>query len=801
MFNFTKKSLKDSGLFNSINYWLLLFLVTALPLFVLTISHVPSLMVKIFVGGSLVFLSLLFFAVKHIKNQEITLPKSFILGAVWLLPLAYLFSSLFTSGSQTFFGEQLMMDSTVFMLVLAIILTITAVTLNTFKKALGLYMAMLLSASLLAIAEVYIFFVARHSLQDLGLQSISLVGTLNDLGIFFGLITIFVLLSLVLLPITKMVRSALWVVLAFSIFFLVVVNLAALWWILGGFSLSFFIFSFSNSYFSKSGVKFDQLSIASLVVFILTMFFIFGTPLTQKITGWTNVGEFDVRPSWGTTVSIADQSLSDSSVIFGTGPGTFSNVWSRYMPLGINVTAFWLTPFPYGIGLVPTSVVTTGLLGLLAWVLFFGVFIWKGSRSMLFPSDSSQDSIAEYIKVTSFISALYLWINTVIQVPSPVLVIYATILTGVFVASLSFGSDSKKHLTLAFRDNPRVGFAITFVLSLAVLGSVGGVYGFATRYIAEAYFQKAAHLATEEGKIDESYDFVTKAIERSKVDVYYRLLSNLDMVQVKKLIAQNKPPEEIKEEYEKLLVRSISNAMEATKLDKNDYQNWENLGNIYHSNIPYGVDGVVDSALSSYDQALTMHPNSPSLYYVKAVLEHSRGDSEKAREYVQKAITLRNQYTDAIFLLAQIQIENNEIQSAIKSVEAITLFNPLDSVAFFQLGLLHYAAEEFQSSVRAFEKALGIYSEYANARYFLGLSYWRLGNNARALEEFKKVKETNPENAEVASVIANLEAGKEPFVETATTTVADIQERSELPFEDGQGIKMLPRDVPANLTE
>jgi tetratricopeptide (TPR) repeat protein len=470
------------------------------------------------------------------------------------------------------------------------------------------------------------------------------------------------------------------------------------------------------------------------------------------------------------------------------------------MPSSINVTAFWLTPFPYGIGLVPTSVITTGLLGALAWFTFFVVFLWRGSRNMLLSTDSSQGSIADYIRVTSFVAALYLWINTIIQVPSPVLVIYAALLTGVFIASLNFGASSSKYFSFAFRDNPRVGFAITLVLTLATLGSVGGIYGLTTRYKAEAYFQQAARLVSEEGKIDDAFVLTTKAIESNRADIYYRFISNLDMVRIQNLVAQNKPPEEIKEEYQELLTRAIKNAMEATILDELDYQNWVNLGNIYQSNIPYGVDGVMDSAIGAYDQALTLHPNSPSIYYAKAVLEHARGDNVKAREYVQNAITMRNQYTDAIFLLAQIQIENNEVADAIKSVEAITLFNPLNAVAFFQLGLLHYAAEEFPRSIEAFGRAVEINPDYANARYFLGLSYWRLGNNANALEEFRKVQATNPDNAEVVSVIANLEAGKEPFAQAATSTAADIQGRAGLPI-TGAGESAILDPGVGNLTQ
>ncbi len=787
IFNSNKQS-KSSEILNSLGYWALLLLVVVLPIFVFTSSNVPSLMVKIFVGGSLVFIALLFFAIQYIRAQEIQIPKSLILFGVWALPFAYILSSVFTPKGQAFFGEQLTMDSTVFMLIIAIAVTVTAMTLNSIKRSLGLYLSMLGAVTILSLAEIVIFF-ARDNVSTWGLQSVSLVGTLNDLAVFFGLIAIFVMLSLILLPITALVRGVLWVVLFASSFFLIVANLTVLWWIMGAFSLAFLVYSISNAYFSKK-VLLDNISFASLFVFALSAYFIFGGPLTGDIASWANVGEYDVRPSWPTTIAMADRVLGEESLLFGSGPGTFSNVWFKYLPVNINVTAFWLTPFPYGIGLVPTSFVTTGLIGALAWFAFFVLFVWRGARNLLV-SDESFGNVGDYIKITSFVAALYIWINTVIQVPSPVIVLYGAILTGVFIASLHFNAGSSKYFKIVFKDNPKVGFLVTLILTCTALGSLGGVYGLSSRYVAEANFQRAAKIVSEEGqnpeKLDEAYVYATKAIESTKSDVYYRFISNIDAIRIQNLLSQGKPAEEIKEEYEGLLARSITNAKEATALDKYDYQNWANLGNIYHNNIQYGVEGVIDSAISAYDEALVQRPNAPSVLYAKAVLEHSRGDNVKSREYIEKAITMRNQYTDAIFLLAQLQIENNEVQNAIKSVEAITLFNPRNAVAFFQLGLLHYAAEEFTKAVQAFERATEISPDYANAQYFLGLSYWRIGNNVRALEEFKKVKETNPDNTEVSAVIANLEAGKDPFTSNATSTAADIQTRAGLPFENGVG--------------
>ncbi len=782
MFNKNKKSFKILSAINSVEYYTLLLITAALPVVVAFSSNVPFLATKLYFGESLVFVLLAIFSVKHILKQEISIPKSLILVSFWALSFVYLMST-FLNVDVSFFGKNFIMDSAIFILTSAVTVTLTSIILSTPKKALGVYLAMLASAVVLTLSELYIFFV-DGALSSFGLQSVSLVGTLNDLAIFFGLITVFVLLSLTMLPITKVVRFILWGVLLASAFFLSVVNLYTLWWVIGFFSLAFFVYSLYSVFFSDEGV--NKISFASLAVLVMAVTFIIIPPktdtgeitITGAVSSFANVGEIDIRPSLGTTISLGRKSFSDNGMLIGTGPGTFYNVWAKYMPESIAVTLVWLNDFFYGIGFIPTSIVTTGLLGAFAWLFFFGTFLQKGVKNLLSVKIKRGD-VADYIRVTSFVSALYLWINAVIQIPSPALFLYASLFTGVLVASLAYSVDKARYLKIEFYKNQKLGFSSTLFFTLVLLVSVAGVYGLGVRYKAEASYRNGVKLFSMNVKnLDMSYDLVSKAIKLNPSDLYYRFNSTLDVIRMNDLLSKNKKPEEIKSELEKYLSDSVKNAIEATKIDKNDYQNWLNLGNVYKSLIPVGVGGAIDNALLAYDKALELRPVSPNIYYLKAVLEHSRGENEKAREYVEKAISLRNQYTDAIFLLAQIQVEDNDIENAINSVKAITLLNPDNAVAYFQLGLLHYASDDFTDAVKDFTVATNINPEYANARYFLGLAYWRLGDLNKSLEQFKKVAKTNPTNKEVLDIVKNLEEGKNPFENL------DIKDIEKLPIDD-----------------
>lgn len=775
--------------FEKASYWALLTLAAVLPLAVYGINEVPILMTKIWAAGVLTLIGGIFFAAAKMKSQELSIHKSLILGAAWGLPAAYLLSTLFASDvSISFFGNELTMDSAAFLLIGALALTLTSLVLTDAKRALGLYLAMLGSAAVLTVCELLIFF-AREAVTatHIVLPSLSLLGTLNDLAVFFGLITLFTLLSLMLLPVSSMVRYVLWGVLVASSFFLAVVNLTVLWWILGGFVLALLVYAL-YARFMEGSAK-NEIMVAPLAVVIVCAFFLFGSQsITSSFASWAQVGELDVRPSWSTTVRLGSQALAGHR-LFGVGPDTFVEQWSKFMPADIAQTPFWRADFTYGIGFVPTSVIATGIVGLIAWLLFFGLFAWNGARSFYATRKVARGDVVQFLRVTSFVGALYLWIIAVIQVPSPALVIYAFMLTGVYIAARSWGDDATKQLRIVFKENPRAGFLVTLTLTFLVLLAVGGVYSVSMRHAAESAYQSALRAVNgSSGPLDpvavEAQ--LQTAIDRHPVDKFYRLLSNVDLFQAQQKLQEGKAPEAIRDEFQQLLARAVANAQQATIVDAKDHNNWENFGSMYQSIVPLGIEGAVDSALASYDQALERRPSSPHIYLSKAALERQRGNATSARENVEKAIALRNQYTDAIFLLAQMQLEANDTANALKSVEGVTVFEPGNPVAWFQLGLLRYGSNDFTGAIQALERAVALNDQYANARYFLGLAYWRLGNDSRAADVLEQIMTTNPDNKEVPSMVENLRAGRDPYTsataQATSTQATNITKLDKLPL-------------------
>ncbi len=74
--------------------------------------------------------------------------------------------------------------------------------------------------------------------------------------------------------------------------------------------------------------------------------------------------------------------------------------------------------------------------------------------------------------------------------------------------------------------------------------------------------------------------------------------------------------------------------------------------------------------------------------------------------------------------------------------------------------------------------------EYANAKYFLGLSYYGQGRTADAINQFEDLAKTNPDNQEVALILANLRDGKAPFTSAQPPVTDQPVERPTAPLSE-----------------
>jgi cytochrome c-type biogenesis protein CcmH/NrfG len=166
-----------------------------------------------------------------------------------------------------------------------------------------------------------------------------------------------------------------------------------------------------------------------------------------------------------------------------------------------------------------------------------------------------------------------------------------------------------------------------------------------------------------------------------------------------------------------------------------------------------------ERAVVSLATAQQLDPFNPTYKLGAAQIAVRSGDGEQARLEVAASQNLKRNYTPALYLSAQLDISEGNVESAISTTQAIIALEPNNPTRYFQLGVLLSANENVPQAITAFQAAIARDPEYANARYFLGLAYVNNSQTDLALEQLEIVLQTNQENEELVALIAQIKSG------------------------------------------
>lgn len=773
-----------------------------LPIFFLPGGNISPSMSKslLFIVGSI--LGLAFFIAYLIKDARIVVPRNLLTLSLVLLPVVFLVSA-FSTGmrSLSFVGYNLDVGTVIFVFSGVVLALVTALTFRTKENIFYSYLVFFTSFVVTALYEILRIFFSADFLsfgEIFAGKTGTLVGSWNDMAIFFALCAVLSLITLEMIELGKIAKVSLIVTFVVSLIFLAVANFSTVWFVLAVFSLLFFLYVISFDHFSKgnSGTTDVQLvaasnevsntrkiSWASLVLLLLCVVFIFkGAVIGEWLTSRLGTNYVEVRPNWASTLMVVKDTLKGSALV-GSGPNSFLYEWLAHRPDGINDTLFWNTNFSSGVGTLPTFVVTTGILGLLSIAFFLVMFIWTGLRSIFQPVS---DFFSRYLILSSFLSALFLWCMAMFYVPGPAMFALAFFFTGLFLASTQREKMlSVKEYSLAH--SPKISFVAILLLVVLLVGGLSVAYASVEKTFASASFQSGVAKAQRGESIDDALSLVTKAIGLNPLDVYYRGLSELYILKVNELLGTaDINSEEARVQFQDLVGGSIESAKRATEVNSRDYQNWLTLGQVYGSLVPapFAIPGAYDNAKKAYDTAFALNPESPAVALLLARLEASKNDLKAARDQVNTALALKKNYAEAHFFLAQIEVTEGSVAKAIPSLETAALLSPGNPGLYFQLGLLKYNVSDWSGAATAFSQAVNIVPEYANAKYFLGLSLDKLGRREDALVQFEDLAKSNPDNAEINLILSNLKAGKQPFTGATPPIDNKPEKRADLPIEE-----------------
>lgn len=746
---------------------------------ILPVAWFPLQLGKLVAGVSLMFLAgLLFILGGGIGNVMTHKQGNRAAWLVLLLPISYLLSyGVSSDRSVGLLGYSLETDTLAFVAVASI-----AFLLSFFLfRRLGSIRLLLVGVGVTAVVGIIfqfisIFFGTRVVPAVFSNPSINLVGKWNDLGLLVGVLTLMLVVTLASSRMSLVKRVGAGVLALVSVLFLALVQFPLIWGLLLAFSILLGAWLFIVRKHPESPSSLPWVAIGTGVVSILLL--LWGAAVGGGLTKVFPVTSFEVRPSFTTSLDIirASHGSSVKEFVVGTGPNTFSNSWFSHKPAVINQSQFWNLDFNVGYSTFITALGTVGVLGALAWCVPLLLVLIGLIRVVRNPG------LFNWYEQTTAVSAafvsIFLGVAMLFYPPSEsiILLMYA-------LAGASFAFAMKNDISAETAAAPARMHRVWQVAALVVLALVGtiGYYTF-RRYNTEVHVNKGI-VALSANDTLTALNEANAALASERTGDSLQFATQAGVTALQQIIQTSKNPStEVQQQFASLAQTTITTGKQATEVNPSDYRAHLWLARTYDVLAGVGVEGAYDQAKQFYASAAKINPTNPAIPLALARLQAVRGDARGTTDALKQALTLKPDYTDAILFAVQLYVADKDINNAILAAKAAVNSAPGVPSIWFELGLLYYSANDMKDAAVAFEQAVKLQTDYANAKYFLGLSYAALGKSAEAIQQFRDLAVTNPDNSEVKLILSNLEAGKPPFNGATPPVTSTPQDRATAPI-------------------
>lgn len=735
------------------------------PFFIIPSAWASIAQSKMLLVAGLVILMALAWLVARLIEGAVHVPRSTLFYAAALLPIAYLLSMLVSGWSMNgLVGQGIEQDTLAAAVVWFSAFALSAMLLFGNQAAIRLAIQSFLGGLtlLLAFQSLYTLFPSALSFGGL-LQgdTMNVFGSWHDLGIIAGL-AFFLTATLVASGFAAgWHRIVLGVLGVSSLFLIVVVHFKDIFFATAA------LFALTSLVIIRTGTAHAGLSYAralrSAVPFILAAALLaaggfIGTSVWEKLPARINVVQTEVRPSWQGTFDTARQSLqAPTALIFGSGPNTFVREWGKNKPLEVNLTPFWNADFNYGVGIIPTSIFTAGLFGLVAWGAIFLVLLGLVTQYL---REMRPLSTSRVLFGVSLLSVAYLIGYHLIYTPSSAVTISLFLLMGLLVATAA-GDQAARTLRVGVKDVSD-GFRL-ILLVVCVLAALAGAALIGKEIVSNLFVNRAAYVYQSTGDAALAGKSVATALMISpNNDRAHRAAAELGVVRLAQLMQSNPDDQAARAALQETLQNTIQHGLTAVSINESNYQNWLLLAQIYADLAGVNIEGSLDAAKNAYQKAFEANPKNPLPKLRLAQLAAASGDRAGARANVQEAIALKQDFAAAYYLLSQIEAADSKGDAAVQAAAAAVQLVPDDPLGWFNLGIILYAGGAYQDAAQAFQQAIQRAPDYSNAMFYLGLSAYQLGEKETAAQIFDRVAQLNPSEAWVAQMSANIRAGKDP---------------------------------------
>lgn len=750
------------------------YMVVAL-MFLVPVFFVPGLPAslgfdKVLISVTIGLAIILFTSLLALRFQKVTTVIPLALLAFWGFVAVSFLSGLLSGDIQDALRGSVFEPQTAgFFAVMGLMMTVPLVLQQS--KIMSLRALIFFGASAVVLT-LYIILRLVTGLDFLSLGSFanvtfSPVGTFNDLAIFSAMVVLLGLIALLQLPLRKGLQLAVAGLIAVSLVVMAIVNFFHLWIVIGFFGLLLLVYTFTrDTLFAqvnevKTAISPVLIGTTMLVCIVSILFVVAGEYLGARLSAMTNINYIEVRPSVTATLDVA-KGVYKEDILLGAGANRFADAWRLHKDPSINETLFWNTDFNAGFGFVPTLFVNLGVLGGLVMLVFHGLYLYMGTRMLL--RANAADPFWYYFGVTTFAGAVFLWGMSYVYVSGPAILLLAALFTGLsFVAFQALVPSAARTIPLV--SSRRQGFLLMTVVIIIITASVSLLFTIGKQYVAQAQFTDARVTAQSQEEFEQK---VSLAASQYRDDVFVGALAQSKLLMLRQMLGIQEPTEEDQQRFVTTSQQAIQLANYAISLDPSNPDAHATYADILIILAAAGVGEAENSANGKLEDARWRDPLNPGYDLMGAYMAVQLNDLPQAKERIGKALALKRNFSEALFLSSQIDIREGNIDGAISTTQSIITLEPNNPTRYYQLGVLYAAKKDNDAAIAAYQAAITRDQDFANARYMLALSYIDAKRLDDALRELRIVQETNQDNEQLKSLISQLETNGLP------TNTADL---------------------------
>jgi tetratricopeptide (TPR) repeat protein len=199
---------------------------------------------------------------------------------------------------------------------------------------------------------------------------------------------------------------------------------------------------------------------------------------------------------------------------------------------------------------------------------------------------------------------------------------------------------------------------------------------------------------------------------------------------------------------------------------------------------PYALsllkDGKTEAANHAIEQMVLAGGDSPQVHILLSQANYERGDTVKALEELQIALTLDDKVRLAHFYAGLIRLKDGKMDLAAREFEAELALNPNDVTAKFHLGFVVLAQQQSERGIKLMREVIKERPDFADAYYELGKALLQQGDVPGSVQNLETAAKLKPGQAHVHYQLgrAYIAAGRKQDGESQLELSRELKEKA-----------------------